>query len=236
MKKHGKKYREAKKLVEKPIYEFSEAVALLKKTSTTKFDSSCEVHMKLGLDTKQADQLIRGTVVLPNGTGKKVKVIAFVPEALEKNAKAAGAVEAGAEILIDKIAKGWLDFDVAVATPDMMKGLGKIAKTLGQKGLMPNPKAGTVAQPNDIEKVIGEIIKGKVEFRMDKLANLHNIFGKVSFGEQQLEENLRAFLKAIMAAKPSGAKGIFVHSITIATTMGPGIPLDVNKTLAGLGA
>lgn len=239
MKKHGKKYREAKKLVEKPTYELAEAVALLKKTSSVKFDASCEVHMNLGLDPKQADQMLRGTVVMPNGTGKKVRVIAFVSEAQEKAAKSAGAIEAGSEQLIDKIVKGWMDFDVAVATPDMMKKLGKVAKTLGQKGLMPNPKAGTVTATSavtDVAKTIGEIIKGKVEFRMDKLANVHNIFGKVSFGEQQLEKNLKAFLKAIVAAKPTGGKGIFIQSVTIASTMGPGIHLDVNKTLAGLGA
>lgn len=233
MKTHGKKYREAKKLVEKPVYELKEAVALLKKTSNTKFDASVEVHLNLGLDPKQADQLIRGTVVMPNGTGKKARVIAFVSESLEKTALAAGAMLAGSEMLIEKITKGWLDFDVAVATPDMMKNLGKVAKTLGQKGLMPNPKAGTVTV--DPAKTIAEIIKGKVEFRLDKLANLHNIFGKVSFTEEQLEENLKAFLRAIVAAKPAGAKGIFVQSITLASTMGPGIRLDVNKALAGLG-
>jgi large subunit ribosomal protein L1 len=234
MKKHGKKYREVKKLVDKPTYEVSEAIALLKKTSPTKFDASCEVHMKLGLDTKQADQLLRGTVVMPNGTGKTVRVIAFVNEAQQANAKKAGAVEAGLEDLIEKITKGWLEFDVAVATPDVMKGLGKIAKTLGQKGLMPNPKAGTVT--TDVTKTIGEIMKGKVEFRLDKLANVHNVFGKVSFDPKALEENLKTFLKAIVAAKPTGAKGIFVQSITLTTTMGPGIALDVNKALAGLGS
>lgn len=234
MKKQGKKYVAAKKLVEKPVYDLSEAVALLKKTSTTKFDSSCEVHMLLGLDPKQADQLLRGTVVMPNGTGKKVRVIAFVSEAHQDAAKQAGCIEAGADDLIEKIVKGWLDFDVAVATPDMMKTLGKVAKTLGQKGLMPNPKAGTVT--TDITKTVGEIIKGKVEFRMDKQANVHNIFGKVSFTEQQLAENLKAFIKAILQAKPAGAKGIFVRTITVTTTMGPGIHLDVNKTLVDVGA
>lgn len=234
MKKYGKKYRDVKKLVDKPLYEIPEAISLLKKTSPVKFDASCEVHMKLGLDTKQADQLLRGTVVLPNGTGKTVRVIAFVPESLRATAKAAGATEAGLEDLIEKITKGWLDFDVAVATPDVMKGLGKIAKTLGQKGLMPNPKAGTVT--TDITKTVGEIMKGKVEFRLDKLANVHNVFGKVSFDEKALEENLKTFLKAIVAAKPSGAKGIFVQSITVTTTMGPGIALDVNKAITGLGS
>lgn len=234
MKKYGKKYRDVKKLVDKPLYEIPEAIGLLKKTSPVKFDASCEVHMKLGLDTKQADQLLRGTVVLPNGTGKTVRVIAFVPESLRATAKTAGAVEVGLEDLIEKITKGWLEFDVAVATPDVMKGLGKIAKTLGQKGLMPNPKAGTVT--TDIAKTVGEIMKGKVEFRLDKLANVHNVFGKISFEEKALEENLKTFLKAIVAAKPSGAKGIFVQSITVTTTMGPGIALDVNKAITGLGS
>ncbi|MBI2453633.1 50S ribosomal protein L1, partial [Candidatus Peregrinibacteria bacterium] len=233
MKTHGKKYREVKKLVEKPSYELAEGVSLLKKTSPTKFDAACEVHMQLGLDPKQADQLLRGTVVLPHGTGKSVRVIAFVPEVHEAAAKSAGAIEAGADMLVEKIMKGWLEFDVAVATPDMMKSLGKIAKTLGQKGLMPNPKAGTVT--TDVSKTIGEIMKGKVEFRMDKLANVHNVFGKISFGEPQLEENLKSFLRAILSAKPSGAKGIFVKSITLASSMGPGIRLDVNKVLAGVG-
>ncbi|MEK9133038.1 MAG: 50S ribosomal protein L1 [Patescibacteria group bacterium] len=233
MKTHGKKYNEVKKLVDKPTYTLTEAVKLLKKTSPTKFDASCEVHMKLGLDPKQADQLLRGTVVMPNGTGKKVRVIAFVQEANQSVAKAAGATEAGADELVEKITKGWLDFDVAVATPDMMKSLGKVAKTLGQKGLMPNPKAGTVT--TDVAKTIGEIIKGKVEFRMDKLANVHNIFGKVSFSEPHLEENLKTFIKAINVAKPSGAKGIFIQSITITTTMGPGIRLDTNEAIAAAG-
>ncbi len=228
---HGKKYREVKKLVTQAVYELKDAVALLKKTSPTKFDASCEVHMKMGLDPKQADQLLRGTVVLPNGTGKTVRVIAFVPEALVKTAKEAGAVAAGSEELIEKIVKGWLEFDVAVAMPDVMKSLGKVAKILGQKGLMPNPKAGTVT--TDVSKTIGEIMKGKVEFRMDKLANVHNVFGKVSFDEAKLEENVKAFLKAISAAKPAGAKGIFIKSITLTTTMGPGLRVDVNKALAG---
>lgn len=233
MKKRGKKYKEAKKLVTSPFYEIKEAIELLKKTFTAKFDGSCEVHMKLGLDPKQADQLLRGTVVLPNGTGKKMRVIAFVPESQVKTAKSAGATEAGVDELIQKINKGWLDFDVAIATPEVMKNLGKVAKTLGQKGLMPNPKAGTVT--TDVANTIGEIIKGKVEFRMDKLANVHNIFGKVSFDGLHLEENLKAFLQAIVQAKPAGAKGIFVKSITVKSTMGPGIRLDVGKALAGIG-
>ncbi len=229
MRKPGKKYLAAKAMVEPRLYEMSEAVALLKKTSTTKFDSTCEVHLKTGLDPRQADQLIRGTVVLPNGTGKTVRVIAFVPESQAAAAKAAGAIDAGADDLVEKIAKGWMEFDVAVALPEMMKGLGKVAKTLGQQGLMPNPKAGTVSP--DIVKTIGDIRKGKVEYRLDKLANVHNIFGKVSFDAPKLEENLKAFLRAIVAAKPAGAKGIYIQSISLASTMGPGIDLDVNSSL-----
>lgn len=227
MPKHGKKYRNAKALVEDRAYEIAEAIALLKKTATTKFDSSCEIHMNLGIDPKQADQLVRGTVTMPNGTGKKVRVIAFVPEALVKTAVDGGVIEAGLETLIDKIAGGWLDFDVAVAVPEVMKNLGKVAKTLGQKGLMPNPKAGTVS-PN-IADTIRDIMKGKVEFRVDKLANLHNIFGKASFSEDQLTENLKTYIKAIIQAKPSGVKGVYIKSATLASTMGPGIRLEVSK-------
>lgn len=218
---------EVKALVEPKAYSISDAIKLLRKTSPSKFDASCEVHMKLGLDPKQADQLLRGTVVLPNGIGKDTRVIAFVAEANVAAAKKAGAIDAGSDDLIEKIVKGWLDFDVAVATPDMMKGLGKVAKTLGQKGLMPNPKAGTVTL--EVGKTIEEIKKGKVEFRMDKLANVHNIFGKVSFDEAKLEENLKTFFKAIIQAKPAGGKGVFVQSVTLATTMGPGIKVDANE-------
>ncbi|MEK7529036.1 MAG: 50S ribosomal protein L1 [Patescibacteria group bacterium] len=229
---HGKKYRAAVKLLESgKQYSLSEAVSLLRKTSTVKFDASCEVHLNLAVDPKQADQMVRGTVVLPHGTGKDVRVIAFVTEANEKVAKEAGASEAGLETLIQKIEKGWLDFDVAVAEPAAMKSLGKVAKILGQKGLMPNPKAGTVNP--DVKKTIGEIKKGKVEFRVDKLSNTHNVFGKVSFDEKILEENLRAFVSAVVGAKPVSVKGTFVNSITLATTMGPGIHLDVNGTLKG---
>lgn len=174
---------------------------------------------------KQADQALRGTMNLPHGTGKKVRVAAFVPEDKVKECKDAGAVEAGSEDLIEKVNKGWLDFDIAVATPDMMKEIGKIAKTLGQKGLMPNPKSGTVTpEPG---KVIGELMKGKIEYRNDKLANLHNIIGKVSFGEAKLKENLEAYIKTIVDVKPAGVKGTYIKSVTLASTMGPGIPVNL---------
>ncbi|MBU1992259.1 50S ribosomal protein L1 [Patescibacteria group bacterium] len=233
MKKHGKKYREAADLIEKDrLYSLEEGIALLKKTSTTKFDSSVEVHMNLGVNPKHADQMVRATVPLPHGTGKEVRVVAFVNDDHVKEAKAAGAVEAGNEDLIEKITKGWLDFDTAVATPDMMKNLAKIAKTLGQKGLMPNPKAGTVTL--EIGTAISEIKKGKVEFRTDKLANLHNIFGKVSFDEAKLVENLKTYLKAINDIKPATLKGTYIKSISLSTTMGPPVRLDVQQVLAGL--
>lgn len=230
MKKYGKKYRAAKELIENESYGLDEAVGLLEKTSTTKFDSSCEAHLNLGVDPKQADQNIRTTASLPHGTGKEVRVVAFVGDDKVKEAKEAGAMEAGTEELIEKIEKGWTDFDVAVATPDQMKSIGKIAKIIGQKGLMPNPKAGTVTP--DFAKAISEIKKGKVELRVDKEGNLHTIFGKVSFGEAKLKENLVIVLKKILEEKPSSIKGSYVKSFTLTTSMGPGVPIDVNKAMA----
>jgi len=227
MAKHGKKYKEALSLIQEEAYTLDEALELLKKTSVTKFDSSCEVHMNLGLDPKQADQNIRTSVNLPHGTGKDTKVVAFVGDENVKAAKAAGAIEAGTEELIEKVNGGWTDFDVAVATPDQMRSIGKVAKILGQKGLMPNPKAGTVTP--DFEKVIGELKKGKIEVRVDKQANLHNIFGKVSFDTAGLKENLLTIIKAVMDIKPSTTKGTYVKSLTITTSMGPGVPLDITS-------
>ncbi|NIA02153.1 MAG: 50S ribosomal protein L1 [Nitrospirae bacterium] len=230
MSKHGKKYVEAVKLIdEETRYTVDEAIELLKKTSTTKFDSSCEVHFNMGLDPTQAEENIRTTVALPNGTGKDIKVVAFVGDDLVKEAKAAGASEAGTAELVAKIEKGWLDFDVAVAAPDQMKSLGKIAKTLGQKRLMPNPKAGTVTP--DIAKTVEALKKGKVEIRVDKEANLHNIFGKVSFDDAKLKENLLAIVKAVMDAKPSGIKGTYMKSLTLTTSMGPGVKVDTRDAM-----
>ncbi|MFA6305542.1 MAG: 50S ribosomal protein L1 [Candidatus Gracilibacteria bacterium] len=230
MKKHGKKYLEAKKLVEKEAYTLDEAISLLKKTSTVKFDGSCEIHMKLGLDPTQADQNLRTTVVLPAGTGKEVSVVAFVGDDKVKEAMAAGALMAGTGELIEKIEGGWTDFDVAIATPDQMKALSKVAKILGQKRLMPNPKSGTVSP--DVEKMISDIKKGKVELRVDKEANLHNIFGKISFDDAKLKENLKTLIKVVLDSKPASVKGTYVETMTIAGTMGPGVPLDVNSALA----
>lgn len=229
MSKHGKKYLEAQKLIEKENYELDEAVELLKKTSTVNFDATCELHLKMGLDPKQADQNIRTSVSLPHGTGKDVRVAAFVPEDKIKEAKDAGASEAGTTELVDKIQKGWLEFDIAVATPDQMKDLAKVAKILGQKRLMPSPKSGTVTP--EIAKVIGELKKGKIEIRIDKNSNLHLVFGKISFNDENLKENLLAIMKAVMDIKPSNSKGTYIKSMTITSSMGPGIALDANKVV-----
>ncbi len=233
MAKHGKKYREAVKLLEGvKTCDLTQAAELLKKTAVTKFDSSCEIHIRLGVDPAHAEQMVRSTVSLPHGTGKKLRVIAFVPEDKVKEAKAAGAIKAGMEELIDEVAKGFLDFDMAVATPDAMKNLGKVAKILGPKGLMPNPKSGTVTM--DIAKTIGEIAKGRVEFRTDKLAQIHQIFGKASFANDQIKDNLKAFIRAVVDTKPAGVKGTYIQNISVATTMGPGIRLDLQKVMAEL--
>lgn len=230
-KKRGKKYQEAfAKVDREKFYSLKEALELLLDTSTTKFDSSAEVHLNLGIDPKHADQLVRGTLALPNGTGKKVRIIAFVDEGMVKDCKDAGAIEAGTEDLVAKITKGWMDFDVAVASPDQMKNLGKIAKTLGQQGLMPNPKAGTVTP--EPAQAIEEIMKGRIEYKNDKEGNLHNMFGKVSFGAEKLEENLKSYLTTIRDAKPSGVKGTFVKTITVTTSMGPGIKIDTAELYA----
>lgn len=229
----GKNYQASiKKFDTLNLYPLDDALKLALATSTVSFDASVEIHMHLGVDPKQAEQQLRSTVSLPHGTGKVVKVVAFVGDDLVKVAKAAGAIEAGNAELIAKIEKGWLDFDVAVATPDMMKELGKIARTLGQAGKMPNPKSGTVTP--DVEKAIGEIMKGQVEFRNDKLANLHNVVGKVSFGEAKLLENTKVYLKAVLEKKPEKMKGNFIKSITVTTSMGPGIKVQVNETMTAL--
>ncbi len=230
---HGKKYRAALEKIEAgKLYPLDEAAALVKATAATKFDSSIEIHLNLGIDPTQAEQMIRSTVSLPHGTGKKVRVVAFVTEDRVKEAKEAGAIEAGSDELIEKIEKGWLDFDTAVATPDMMKGLAKVARQLGQAGLMPNPKAGTVT-PN-ISGVISDLIKGQVEFRNDKQGNLHNVVGKASFDDKKLAENVASYLKAVNEKKPSAVKGTFINSITLCAAMGPAVKVAVNETLSAL--
>ncbi len=229
----GKKYTEAaKKLAGKESYTIAEALKLLKEIGTTKFDSTAEIHINLNIDPTKAEQAIRGTLSLPHGSGKKVRIAAIVSDDKIKEAKAAGADEAGLEDLVAEFAKGKINYDVIVATPDVMKKIGKVAKILGQKGMMPNPKAGTVT--DDIVKTIKEIKAGRLEYRNDKEGNIHSIFGKLSFKDEELENNLKSFLKVIREAKPSVLKGSFVKSITLTSTMGPGIKLNVNEALNSL--
>lgn len=227
--KHGKKYSEAAKLVDRTIqYEPADAIALAKKTATAKFDETIEVHIRTGCDGRHAEQQIRGAVVLPNGTGKTVKVLVFAKGAKLDEAQAAGADFVGGDELIPRIQnEGWLDFDVVVATPDMMGVVGRLGKILGPKGLMPNPKAGTVTM--DVTKAINDIKAGKIEYRLDKSNIIHVPVGKVSFTEEALEENYGALMDAIMKAKPSALKGQYLKSVTLATTMGPGVKVSTAK-------
>ena len=227
--KHGKKYGEAAKLVDRATqYDPAEAIGLVKKTATAKFDETVEVHIRTGCDGRHAEQQIRGAVVLPNGTGKTVKVLVFAKGAKLDEAQAAGADFVGGDELIPKIQNvGWLDFDVVVATPDMMGVVGRLGKVLGPKGLMPNPKAGTVTM--DVTKAINDIKAGKIEYRLDKSNIIHVPVGKASFSEEALAENYKALMDAIMKAKPSALKGQYLKSITLATTMGPGVKVSTAK-------
>ena len=224
--KRGKRYQESAKLVDsKKLYSAKEAISVIEKMPKTKFDQTVELNVKLGVDSKHADQQVRGTVVLPNGTGKTLKVLVFAKGAKAEEAKAAGADFVGAEELIPKIEKeNWFDYDVIVATPDMMGVVGRLGKVLGPKGLMPNPKSGTVTM--DVTKAISEIKSGKVEYRLDKNNIIHLGFGKVSFGADKLVENYDAIIAAIIKAKPAAAKGQYIKSVSIATTMGPGLYID----------
>ena len=227
--KHGKKYGEAAKLVDRATqYDPAEAIGLVKKTATAKFDETVAVHIRTGCDGRHAEQQIRGAVVLPNGTGKTVKVLVFAKGAKLDEAQAAGADFVGGDELIPKIQnEGWLDFDVVVATPDMMGVVGRLGKVLGPKGLMPNPKAGTVTM--DVTKAINDIKAGKIEYRLDKSNIIHVPVGKASFSEEALAENYKALMDAIMKAKPSALKGQYLKSITLATTMGPGVKVSTAK-------
>lgn len=227
--KHGKKYIEAAKLVDRATqYEPGEAIALVKKTASAKFDETVEIHIRTGCDGRHAEQQIRGAVVLPNGTGKTVKVLVFAKGDKLTEAEAAGADYVGGEELIPKIQNdGWLDFDVVVATPDMMGVVGRLGKVLGPKGLMPNPKAGTVTM--DVTKAVNDIKAGKIEYRLDKTNIIHVPVGKASFSEDKLQENYDALMEAIVKAKPSALKGQYLKSITLATTMGPGVKISTAK-------
>ncbi len=227
--KRGKKYVEAAKLVDRAtLYNTEEAVTLVKKASTAKFDETVEAHIRTGCDGRHADQQIRGAVVLPHGTGKTVRVLVFAKGAKATEAEAAGADFVGAEELIPKIQNdGWFEFDVVVATPDMMGVVGRLGRVLGPKGLMPNPKAGTVTM--DVTKAIADIKAGKIEYRLDKTNIVHVPVGKVSFTEEQLTDNFKAVMDAIVKAKPSAVKGQYIKNITLASTMGPGVKVDPAK-------
>ena len=227
--KRGKKYVEAAKAVDRAtLYDTAEAISLVKKAAVAKFDETIEVHIRTGCDGRHADQQIRGAVVLPHGTGKKVRVLVFAKDAKAEEAKAAGAEFVGAEDLIPKIQnEGWLDFDVVVATPDMMAIVGRLGRVLGPRNLMPNPKTGTVTM--DVAKAVEESKGGKITYRADKAGNVQAIIGKVSFEAEKLVENFKAFNDTIQKAKPATAKGTYVTSLTLTTTQGPGIKVDVNS-------
>ncbi|MBD5095567.1 MAG: 50S ribosomal protein L1 [Lachnospiraceae bacterium] len=227
--KKGKRYTEAAKLIEKTnVYDLNEAVALVKKSASAKFDETIEAHLRLGVDGRHADQQVRGAVVLPHGTGKSVKVLVFAKGDKVDEALAAGADFAGGDELVPKIQnEGWLDFDVVVATPDMMGVVGRLGRVLGPKGLMPNPKAGTVTM--DVTKAVNDIKAGKIEYRLDKSNIIHVPIGKASFTEEQLSDNFQTLIDAVIKAKPSAAKGQYLRSVVIASTMGPGVKLNTAK-------
>ena len=230
MKKRGKNYQEAEKLIDRTKqYNIAEAVTLLKEASKAKFDETVEVAYRLGVDPKKADENIRGAVVLPHGTGKTQRVLVFAKGDKIKEAEEAGADYIGDADVIQKINDGWFDFDVVVATPDMMAEVGKLGRVLGPKGLMPNPKTGTVTF--EVEKAVNDIKAGKVEYRVDKSSNLHVPIGKVSFEDEKLVENFATMMDTIVKAKPQASKGVFVRNVTLASTMGPGIKIDVSSYL-----
>jgi large subunit ribosomal protein L1 len=230
--KRSKAYRQAMELIDADrLYAPQAAMAIAKQTAKTKFDPAIEVSMRLGVDPRKADQMVRGTVNLPHGTGKTARVIVFAAGEKAEEARAAGADEVGSDELIERVAGGWTDFDAAVSTPDLMGKVGRLGKVLGPRGLMPNPKTGTVTM--DVAKAVEDIKGGKIEFRVDKNSNLHFPVGRASFSEDQLTDNYLAALDEILRAKPSAAKGRYVKKVTISATMGPGIPVDPQATSAG---
>ncbi|MCC7353941.1 MAG: 50S ribosomal protein L1 [Anaerolineae bacterium] len=230
MAKHGKKYLEAAKTVDhNQIYSPAEAIELAQKGSYTKFNATMEVHLRMGLDPRQADQQVRGVVLLPHGTGKVVRILVFAEGEAARAAQEAGADYVGSDDLVKKIQEGWLEFDVCIATPQVMSKVGRLGKVLGPRGLMPSPKAGTVVQPEDIGRVIREARQGRVEFRLDKTANIHTTIGKAGFTAQQLLDNFTALMEAITKAKPPAAKGQYIKKLVIAPTMGPGVKVNVTE-------
>ncbi|UCC77244.1 MAG: 50S ribosomal protein L1 [Anaerolineales bacterium] len=233
MPQHGRKYRDNLKLIDRQqAYSPEEAIELVQKTSFEKFDASVDLHLAMNLDPRKADQQIRGTVLLPSGSGKAVRIVVFAEGEAAKHAEEAGADHVGSDDLVKRVEEGWFEFDVAMAIPQMMGKVGRLGKILGPRGLMPNPKTGTVVQPEDLQRAVTEARQGRVEYRLDKTANIHLSIGKVSFSQQQLTDNLTAVLEAITRAKPSGAKGRYINKITLTSTMGPGIKVDINQALA----
>jgi len=232
MAKHGKKYTEAAKLVDPAkVYAPAEAIDLVKKTAYAGFNSSIDLHLRMNLDSRKADQQIRGTVLLPSGSGKTVRIVVFAEGEGARAALDAGADQVGSDDLVQKVQGGWLEFDIAMATPQLMGKVGRLGKVLGPRGLMPNPKTGTVVQPEDLPRAIREARQGRVEYRLDKLGSIHVPIGKADFTHEQLMANLTALMEAIGRAKPSGVKGVYVKKISMAATMGPGIKIDVNQAL-----
>lgn len=230
---HGKKYNAAAALVTADkAYMPDEAVELVKKAAYAAFDETVEVHMRMGLNPRSADQQVRGVAILPHGLGKRVRVLVFAQGANAKAAMDAGADSVGADDIVKQIEDGWLEFDMAMATPDMMPKVAKLGKILGRKGLMPNPKSGTVVQPDDLARAISDARKGRAEFRLDRTAIIHFTIGKVSFEKSMLVENLSAVIDAIVKAKPAGAKGQYIKSVTLTSTMGPGVSLDLKAASA----
>ena len=233
MARQGKKHQDAVKLVDRTqVYAPQEAIELAKKAAHARFDETVELHLRMGLDPRNASQQVRGVALLPHGLGKEVRVLVFAQGEAARIAQTAGADHAGGDDLVKKIEDGWLEFDTAIATPDMMGKVGKLGKILGRRGLMPNPKSGTVVPADDLPRVISDARKGRVEFKLDRTAIIHVPLGKISFEDDRLLDNLTAIVEAVMKAKPSGAKGQYIKSATLATSMGPGIKLDLKPTLS----
>ena len=233
MAKHGKNHQQAAKLIDKTeAYAPEEAVKLAKQAARAQFDETVELHLRMGVDVRNASQQVRGVALLPHGLGKKMRILVFAQGEAEKIAGTAGADFVGGDDLVKKIEEGWLEFDTAIATPDMMGKVGRLGKILGRRGLMPNPKSGTVVADGDLPRVIGDASKGRVEFKLDRTAIIHVPLGKVSFEDDKLVANLTAVIEAVLKAKPSGAKGQYVRTAFLTTTMGPSIKLDLNPTLS----